>query len=67
MTEGESCKIEKMRIERLIWPQDRIDHIARHAVTPEEVVDIDNGKTDEKNKAAKNGFHTEAGRILGSP
>lgn len=29
-----------MRIRRLIWPQDRIDHIARHGVTPEEVEEI---------------------------
>ena len=26
-----------MRIREFIWPQDRIDHIARHGVTPEEV------------------------------
>jgi uncharacterized DUF497 family protein len=26
-----------MRIERIIWPEDRIAHIARHDVTPEEV------------------------------
>lgn len=26
-----------MRIERLIWPQERVDHIARHGVTPAEV------------------------------
>lgn len=27
-----------MRIYQIIWPEDRIDHIARHGVTPEEVV-----------------------------
>jgi uncharacterized protein len=26
-----------MRIREFVWPQDRIDHIARHGVTPEEV------------------------------
>jgi hypothetical protein len=26
-----------MRIERLLWPEERIDHIARHGVTPKEV------------------------------
>ena len=25
-----------MGIQHIIWPEDRIDHIARHAVTPEE-------------------------------
>jgi len=29
-----------MQIHRLIWPQDRVDHIARHGVTPEEVEDV---------------------------
>jgi uncharacterized DUF497 family protein len=24
-----------MRIQQIIWPEDRVDHIARHAVTPE--------------------------------
>jgi hypothetical protein len=26
-----------MRVREFVWPQDRIDHIARHGVTPEEV------------------------------
>lgn len=26
-----------MRIHEFIWPEDRIDHIARHGVTPAEV------------------------------
>ena len=26
-----------MRIDELLWPRDRIDHIARHAVTADEV------------------------------
>ena len=29
-----------MRIERLLWPKSRIDHIARHNVTPEEVEEV---------------------------
>jgi len=33
-----------MRIERLIWPEERIDHIARHGVTPEEVEEACFGK-----------------------
>jgi hypothetical protein len=27
-------------IEELIWPQDRIDHIARHRVQPDEVEEV---------------------------
>lgn len=26
-----------MKIHELIWPQDRIEHIAQHSVTPDEV------------------------------
>ena len=29
-----------MRIEELLWPRDRIEHIARHAVTPDEVEEV---------------------------
>jgi uncharacterized protein len=29
-----------MRIHELIWPEDRIDHIARHNVMPEEVEEV---------------------------
>lgn len=29
-----------MRIDEIIWPQERIDHIAEHGVTPEEVEEI---------------------------
>ena len=25
-----------MQVHQIIWPEDRVDHIARHAVTPEE-------------------------------
>jgi uncharacterized protein len=33
-----------MRIEELLWPRDRIEHIARHAVTPDEVEQVCFGK-----------------------
>jgi len=26
-----------MRISELVWPEDRVEHIARHGVTPDEV------------------------------
>lgn len=29
-----------MKIRSLVWSEDRIDHIARHAVTPEEVEEV---------------------------
>jgi uncharacterized DUF497 family protein len=29
-----------MRIHELLWPQDRIDHIAQHSVTPDEVEEV---------------------------
>jgi hypothetical protein len=29
-----------MKIHELIWPEDRIDHIARHGVSPEEVCSV---------------------------
>jgi len=31
------CIISHMRIHELIWPEDRIEHIACHQITPEEV------------------------------
>jgi uncharacterized DUF497 family protein len=34
-----------MRIDEIIWPQERIDHIARHGVTPEEVEQVCFGKS----------------------
>ena len=34
-----------MRIREFVWPQDRIDHIDRHGVTPEEVEEACFGKT----------------------
>jgi len=32
--------IEGMKIYELIWPEDRIEHIARHRVRPEEVEEV---------------------------
>ncbi len=32
--------VAKMNIHELIWPEDRIEHIARHGVTPEEVEEV---------------------------
>ena len=29
-----------MRINELLWPRDRIEHIARHSVTPDEVEEV---------------------------
>jgi hypothetical protein len=29
-----------MRIHQFVWPQDRIDHIDRHGVTPDEVEEV---------------------------
>jgi len=29
-----------MKIHEIIWPEDQIDHIARHGVTPEEVEEV---------------------------
>jgi uncharacterized DUF497 family protein len=34
-----------MRIHHFIWPQERIDHISRHGVTPEEVEEVCFGKS----------------------
>ena len=33
-----------MQIQEFIWPEDRVDHIARHGVTPEEVEEACFGK-----------------------
>lgn len=29
-----------MRIDQIIWPEERVEHIARHGVAPEEVEDV---------------------------
>ncbi|MEO6811738.1 MAG: hypothetical protein ABI353_21725 [Isosphaeraceae bacterium] len=34
-----------MRIDEFIWPEERIEHIARHGVTPEEVEEACIGKS----------------------
>ena len=34
-----------MRVHQLVWPQDRIEHIAGHGVTPEEVEQVCFGKS----------------------
>lgn len=34
-----------MTISRLLWPQDRIDHIARHHVIPDEVDEVCYGRS----------------------
>lgn len=35
-----------MRVRELLWPQDRIDHIARHNVRPDEVEEVFYGSID---------------------
>jgi len=34
-----------MTIEDFIWPEERVEHIARHGVTPEEVEEVCFGKS----------------------
>jgi uncharacterized DUF497 family protein len=34
-----------MQIKRFIWPEERIEHIARHGVTPDEVEEVCFGKS----------------------
>jgi hypothetical protein len=34
------CTLSTVTIHEFIWTQDRIDHIARHRVTPEEVEEV---------------------------
>jgi hypothetical protein len=60
-----------MRIERLIWPRDRIEHIARHGVAPSEVEEVCFGrplvlraKAQGKNPAYYCRGQTSAGRYL---
>jgi uncharacterized DUF497 family protein len=61
----------EMQIERFIWPEERIDHIARHGVTPEEVEEACFGKAYER-RAKSEGENpvyyvlgqTDAGRYL---
>ena len=60
-----------MRIDALVWPEERIEHIARHGVTPEEVEQVCFGKSLVR-RAKSEGENpvyyvlgqTEAGRYL---
>ena len=60
-----------MKIRELIWPEDRIDHIARHGVTPTEVEEVcfsdsfvQRAKSEGKNPVYYVLGQTEAGRYL---
>lgn len=34
-----------MRIDEFVWPQDQVDHIGEHGVTPQEFEDVCRGKS----------------------
>jgi uncharacterized DUF497 family protein len=34
-----------MKIHEILWPEDRVEHIARHGVTPEEVEEVCFGRS----------------------
>ncbi len=60
-----------MKIHELIWPEDRIDHIACHGITPEEVEEtcfgsafVQRAKFKGKNPVYYIRGQTEAGRYL---
>jgi uncharacterized DUF497 family protein len=60
-----------MRIEGFIWPEERIDHIARHGVTPKEVEEacfgrafVRRAKSEGENPVYYVLGQTEAGRYL---
>jgi uncharacterized protein len=60
-----------MRIERFIWPVDRVEHVARHAVTPQEVEEtcfgdplVQRGKSEGENPVYYCLGQTKAGRYL---
>ena len=60
-----------MRIHEFVWQQDRIDHIARHGVTPEEVEQVCFGrcfvqraKSQDENPVYYIRGQTDAGRYL---
>jgi len=60
-----------MKIHRIIWPEDRVDHIARHAITPEEFEEtcfglplVRRAKSVEKNPVFYILGQTDAGRYL---
>lgn len=60
-----------MRIHEFVWPQERIDHIARHGVMPEEVEDVcfgeplvERAKSEGENPVYYMLGQTRAGRYL---
>ena len=60
-----------MRIKRFVWPEERVEHIARHGVTPEEVEEACSGKarTQQTKSEGENPVYfvwgqTSAGRYL---
>ena len=60
-----------MRIDAFIWPEERVEHIARHGVTPEEVEEVCFGKclVQRAKSEGENPVYyvlgqTEAGRYL---
>jgi len=60
-----------MRIDEFIWPEERVDHIARHGVTPEEfeqactgICLIDKAPSKGENPVYLAYGQTEAGRYL---
>ena len=60
-----------MRIDAFFWPEERIEHIARHGVTPEEVEEVCFGKclVQRAKSEGENPVYyvlgqTEAGRTL---
>jgi len=60
-----------MTIEDFIWPEERVEHIARHGVTPEEVEEVCFGKSmvrrvksEGENPVYYINGQTESGRYL---
>lgn len=60
-----------MRIHEFVWPQDRIDHIGRHAVTPQEVEEacfgnalVQRAKSEGENPVYYVLGQTDSGRYL---
>jgi len=60
-----------MRIQQLIWPEDRVEHIDRHAVTPKEFEEacfgqslIQRARSDGKNPVYYVLGQTDHGRYL---
>jgi hypothetical protein len=61
-----------MTIDEFIWPEERIEHIAQHGVTPEEVEEVcfgrkpfvQRGKSEGENPVYYVLGQTEAGRYL---